>query len=96
MPRYVIERELPGAGNLSAEQLQAISQKSCSVLNDLGPRIQWVESYVTEDKIFCIYQAPDKEVIRRHAEMGGFPANRIEEIRNVISPVTAEKVTADA
>jgi hypothetical protein len=96
MPRYVIERELPGAGNLSAEQLQAISQKSCSVLNDLGPRIQWVESYVTEDKIFCIYQAPDKEVIRRHAEMGGFPANRIEEIRNVISPVTAEKVTAEA
>ncbi|HZH37957.1 MAG TPA: DUF4242 domain-containing protein [Flavisolibacter sp.] len=96
MPRYVIERELPGAGNLSAEQLQAISQKSCSVLNELGPRIQWVESYVTEDKIFCIYQAPDKEVIRRHAEMGGFPANRIEEIRNVISPVTAEKVTADA
>ena len=96
MPRYVIERELPGAGNLSAEQLQAISQKSCSVLNDLGPRIQWVESYVTEDKIFCIYQAPDKEVIRRHAEMGGFPANRIEEIRNVMSPVTAEKVTAEA
>ena len=96
MPRYVIERELPGAGNLSAEQLQAISQKSCSVLNDLAPRIQWVESYVTEDKIFCIYQAPDKEVIRRHAEMGGFPANRIEEIRNIISPVTAEKVTADA
>jgi hypothetical protein len=96
MPRYVIERELPGAGNLSAEQLQAISQKSCSVLNELGPRIQWVESYVTEDKIFCIYQAPDKEVIRRHAEMGGFPANRIEEIRNIISPVTAEKVTADA
>jgi hypothetical protein len=95
MPRYVIERELPGAGNLSAEQLQAISQKSCSVLNELGPRIQWVESYVTEDKIFCIYQAPDKEVIRRHAEMGGFPANRIEEIRNVISPVTAEKVAAE-
>ena len=95
MPRYVIERELPGAGNLSAEQLQAISQKSCSVLNELGPRIQWVESYVTEDKIFCIYQAPDKEVIRRHAEMGGFPANRIEEIRTVISPVTAEKATAE-
>lgn len=91
MPRYVIERELPGAGNLSQEQLQAISQKSCGVLNELGPRIQWVESYVTEDKIFCVYQAPDKGILMQHAEMGGFPANRIEEIRNVISPVTAEK-----
>jgi hypothetical protein len=90
MPRYVIERELPGAGNLSLQDLQAISQKSCGVLDNLGPRIQWVESYVTEDKIYCIYQAPDKEIIRQHAEMGGFPANRIEEIRNVINPVTAE------
>ena len=90
MPRYVIERELPGAGNLSPQELQAISQKSCGVLNDLGPKIQWVESYVTEDKIFCIYQAPNKEIIQQHAEMGGFPANRIEEIRNVINPVTAE------
>jgi hypothetical protein len=90
MPRYIIERELPGAGKLSQEELQAISQKSCSVLEDLGPRIQWVESFVTEDKIYCVYQAPNKELIRQHAEMGGFPANRIEEIRNVISPVTAE------
>ncbi len=92
MPRYVIERELPGAGKLSQQDLQAISQKSCGVLDDLGPKIQWVESYVTEDKIYCIYQAPNKEMIAQHAEMGGFPANRIEEIRNVISPVTAEKV----
>jgi hypothetical protein len=91
MPRYVIERELPGAGNLTAEQLQAISQKSCGVLDELGPRIQWVESYVTEDKIYCIYNSPNKELIKAHADMGGFPANRIEEIRNMISPVTAEK-----
>lgn len=94
MPRYVIERELPGAGNLSQQDLQAISQKSCGVLDNLGPRIQWVESYVTEDKIYCIYQAPNKEIIQQHAEMGGFPANRIEEIRNVISPVTAETLPA--
>jgi len=94
MPRYVIERELPGAGQLSQQDLQAISQKSCGVLDTLGPKIQWVESYVTDDKIYCIYQAPNKEIIQRHAEMGGFPANRIEEIRNVISPVTAEPETA--
>ena len=91
MPRYVIERELPGAGKFTTEQLQSISQKSCAVLDELGPRIQWVESFVTEDKIYCIYNAPNKELIKAHAEMGGFPANRIEEIRNVISPVTAEK-----
>jgi hypothetical protein len=90
MPRYVIERELPGAGKLSQDQLHAISQKSCSVINELGPKIQWVESYVTDDKIYCVYQAPNKEILKQHAEMGGFPANRIEEIRNVISPVTAE------
>ena len=92
MPRYVIERELPGAGNLSQQELQAISQKSCDVLNELGSEIQWVESYVTEDKIYCIYQASNKSIIKQHAEMGGFPANRIEEIKNVINPVTAEKV----
>lgn len=92
MPRYVIERELPGAGNLSQEQLQGISQKSCSVLDELGPKIQWVESFVTEDKIYCIYNAPNKDIIKQHAEKGGFPANRIEEIKNVISPVTAEEV----
>lgn len=92
MPRYVIERELPGAGQLTQDQLQAISQKSCSVLDELGPKIQWVESFVTEDKIYCIYNAPNKELIKEHADMGGFPANRIEEIRNLISPVTAEVV----
>jgi hypothetical protein len=91
MPRYVIERELPDAGNLSQQDLQGISQKSCGVLDKLGPQIQWIESFVTENKIYCVYQAPNKEIIRQHAEMGGFPANRIEEIKNVINPVTAEK-----
>ncbi|MEO5948521.1 MAG: DUF4242 domain-containing protein [Chitinophagaceae bacterium] len=90
MPRYVIERELPGAGNLSKDELHGISQKSCNVISELGPSIQWVESFVTEDKIYCIYNAPDKEILKTHAEKGGFPANRIEEIKNVISPVTAE------
>ena len=90
MPRYVIERELPGAGKLSRDELQAISQKSCNVISDLGPSIQWVESFVTEDKIYCVYNAPDKDILKKHAEMGGFPANRIEEIKNVISPITAE------
>jgi hypothetical protein len=92
MPRYVIERELPGAGKLSQQELQAIAQKSCDVLDELGPKVQWVESFVTEDKIYCVYQAGDKEIIKKHAEMGGFPANRIEEIKNVINPATAEKV----
>lgn len=96
MPRYVIERELPNAGKLSQNELVAISQKSCSVLDDLGPKIQWVESFVTEDKIYCVYQAPNKEIIKQHAEMGGFPANRIEEISTVINPVTAEKVLQEA
>ncbi|MBA2330545.1 MAG: DUF4242 domain-containing protein [Flavisolibacter sp.] len=90
MPRYIIERELPGAGKLNKDELQSISKKSCSVLNELGPQIQWVESYVTENKIFCVYQAPNKEIIKEHAEKGGFPANNIEEIKNIISPVTAE------
>ena len=90
MPKYVIERELPGAGKLSQEQLTAISQKSCNVIRDLGTGIQWVESYVTDDKIYCVYIAENKEIIKKHAEQGGFPANRIEEIRTVISPVTAE------
>ena len=89
MPRYVIERELPGAGKLSQEELQAISQKSCNVLDELGPKIQWVESFVTEDKIYCIYIAPNKGIVQQHSEIGGFPANRIEEIKNVINPVTA-------
>lgn len=90
MPRYVIEREIPGAGNLSKDELRGISQKSCSVLNELGTSIQWVESFVTEDKIYCVYNAPDKDIIRKHAEQGGFPANRIEEVKNMISPVSAE------
>jgi len=90
MPRYVIERELPGAGKLTQDELHGISQKSCGVIRELGPSIQWVESYVTEDKIYCVYNAPNKEIIKEHADKGGFPANRIEEIKNVISPVTAE------
>ena len=89
MPKYVIEREIPGAGNLSAEQLQGISQKSCSVLKELGPQIQWVESYVTDDKIYCVYIAPNEEMIREHAKRGGFPANRISQVRTIIDPTTA-------
>ncbi|MFN2458277.1 MAG: DUF4242 domain-containing protein [Chitinophagaceae bacterium] len=90
MPRYVIEREIPQAGNFNAEQLKGISQKSCGVLQELGPSINWVHSYVTEDKIYCVYDAPDKDIIKQHAEKGGFPANRIEEVKNMISPATAE------
>ena len=90
MPKYVIERDFPGAGNLSAEQLQAISQKSCGVLSELGPQIQWLHSYVTGDKIYCIYIAPSEEMVRAHAQQGGFPANRISEIKQVIDPTTAE------
>ena len=90
MPKYVIEREIPGAGKLSAAELKGISQKSCGVMSNLGPSIQWVESFVTEDKIYCVYHAPNKEIITEHAMQGGFPANRIEEVMNVISPVTAE------
>jgi hypothetical protein len=90
MPKYLIERELPDAGKLSTDDLQGISQKSCSVLNDLGPRIQWVQSYVTDDKIYCVYIAPSAELIKTHAEQGGFPANRISEIRSSIDPTTAE------
>ena len=91
MPMCVIERELPGAGQLTQEQLQAISQTSCGVLRNLGPEIQWVQSYVTDDKIYCIYIAPDERLIREHATQGGFPANRISEIRPMIDPTTAEK-----
>ena len=90
MPRYVVEREIPGAGRLTTDELRAISQKSNAVLEELGPSIQWVESYVTEDKIYCIYKAPDKDILRKHAQMGGFPANRIEQIRDMINPVTGE------
>jgi hypothetical protein len=90
MPKYVIERELPGAGKLSKEQLQAISQKSCGVLNKLGPQIQWIESFVTDDKIYCIYRAPNEAMVREHASQGGFPANKVSEVRTIIDPTTAE------
>lgn len=90
MPKYVIERELPGAGQMSDEDLQGISQTSCNVLGEMGPQIQWLESQVTEDKIYCTYIAPNQEAIREHAERGGFPANRISEVRSTIDPTTAE------
>ena len=90
MPKYVIEREIPGAGNMSPEELQGASRKSCSVLQNLGPQIQWVESYVTPDKIYCVYIAPSEDMIRAHAQQGGFPANRISEIKTIIDPTTAE------
>ncbi len=90
MPKYVIERELPGAGSLSAEQLRGISQKSCSVLRELGPTIQWLESYVTDDKIYCVYIAPSAELIAEHARRGGFPANKISEVKRVIDPTTGD------
>lgn len=90
MPKYIIEREIPEAGKLSPEQLQAISQKSCEVLRNLGPQIQWLQSYVTDDKIYCVYIAPDAETVREHAQQGGFPANRISEVRSIIDPTTAE------
>ena len=90
MPKYVIEREIAGAGKLSPEQLQGISDKSCGVLRDLGPEIQWVQSYVTDDKIYCVYIAPNEKMVREHAQRGGFPANRVSEVRSVIDPTTAE------
>ena len=90
MPRYVIERDLPGAGRLSAEELKGVSQKSCGVLQQMGPQIQWIESFVTADKIYCVYVAPNEELIRQHAAKGGFPANKISAITAVIGPTTAE------
>jgi hypothetical protein len=90
MPKYVIERELPGAGKLSAAELQGISQKSCGVLNGMGPKIQWIQSYVTDDKIYCVYIAPDEATVREHATKGGFPANRVSRIRTMIDPTTSE------
>ena len=90
MPKYVIEREIPGAGALSAEQLQGISQKSCGVLRNLGPQIQWLQSYVTGDKIYCVYIAPNEAMVREHAKQGGFPANRVSEVKTIIDPTTAE------
>ena len=93
MPKYVIEREIPGAGKLSREELHAISQKSCGVLSNLGPRIQWVESYVMDDRVYCVYIAANEELIREHARQGGFPANRISGVRAIIDPTTAESAT---
>jgi hypothetical protein len=90
MPKYVIERELPGAGNLSREQLRAVAQKSCDVLVKMGPQIQWLQSYVTDDKIYCVYYSVNEQLIREHAEKGGFPASRISEVKEVIDPATAE------
>lgn len=90
MPRFVIERDIPGAGKLDAATLKGISQKSCQVLRELGPDVQWVESYVTDDRIYCVYVAANADLVRKHAEMGGFPANRISEVRSVIGPTTAE------
>jgi hypothetical protein len=90
MPKYVIERELPGAGKLSADQLKGISQTSCGVLNKLGPSIQWLQSFVTDDKIYCVYIAPNAELVREHASQGGFPANKISQVVEVIDPTTAE------
>jgi len=90
MPKYVIEREIPGVGNLTPDEAQAVAQKSCSVLNKLGPSIQWLHSYVTADKIYCVYIAPNEEMVREHAKQGGFPANRISEVKLTIDPTSAE------
>jgi len=90
MPKYVIERDIPGVGNLKPAELQAISQKSCGVLSNMGPKIQWIESYVTGDKIYCIYIAPDEATVREHARQGGFPANSVAEVKAVIDPTSAE------
>ena len=90
MPKFLIERDIPGAGKLSAAELRAISQKSCRVLQGLGPQIQWVQSYVTGDKVYCVYIAPDEAMVREHARQGGFPANRVSEITSIIDPTTAE------
>ncbi|AMK77439.1 MULTISPECIES: DUF4242 domain-containing protein [Methylomonas] len=90
MPKYIIERDIPGAGQLTQAELQGISQKSCGVLRDMGPRIQWLHSYVTGDKIYCVYIADSEQAIRKHAEQGGFPANRIEQITTIIDPTTGD------
>jgi len=90
MPRFVIEREIPGAGKLAQQELKAIAQKSCGVLQGMGPRIQWVQSFVTDDKIYCLYVAPDEATVKQHAQLGGFPANNVARVRSVIDPTTAE------
>jgi cell division inhibitor SulA len=96
MPKFLIEREIPGAGSLSSQELQNISQTSCGVLQKMGPQIQWLQSYVTGDKIYCVYIAPNEEMIREHARQGGFPANRVSEIKSVIDPTTAEEKSRSA
>ncbi len=90
MPKFIIEREIPNAGSLTSEDLQGIAQQSCSILQDMGPKIQWIESYVTDDKVYCVYIAPDEKAIREHAQQGSFPANRISQIKTIIDPTTAE------
>ncbi len=90
MPKFIIEREIEGAGNLSVDELQAVSQKSCGVLQEMGTQIQWIESFVTDDIIYCVYVAPDKETVIEHARQGGFPANRVSQVRTIIDPTTAE------
>ena len=90
MPKFVIEREIAGAGKLTPEQLRSISQTSCGVLSRLGPQIQWLESYVTDDRVYCVYIAPDEATVREHAKQGGFPANRVSEVKSIIDPTTAE------
>jgi len=90
MPKYVIEREIPGAGKLSEQELKAISQKSCGVLSKMGPQIQWIHSYVTDDKIYCVYIAPNEKMVREHAQQGGFPANRVSAVKRMIDPTTAD------
>ena len=90
MPKYIIEREIPNAGKLTSEEMQGISQKSCSILSDMGTGIQWLESYVTDNKLYCVYIAPDEETVKKHADTGGFPANKISEVKRMIDPTTAE------
>jgi hypothetical protein len=90
MPKFVIERQIPGAGQFTPADLKAISQKSCGVLGSMGPQIQWIHSYVTDDRIYCVYQAPDEAMVRRHAQLGGFPANRVERVHTIIDPATSE------
>tara|TARA_R110002073_G_scaffold329745_1_gene512704 strand:+ start:1094 stop:1369 length:276 start_codon:yes stop_codon:yes gene_type:complete len=90
MPKYIIEREIPEAGTLTTQDLQSISQKSCGVLNNMGPRVQWLESFVTDDKVYCVYIAPDEAAVKAHAAQGGFPANRISRVKSIIDPTTAE------
>jgi hypothetical protein len=96
MPKYLIEREIPGAGSLSTDQLREVAQTSCNVLKEMGPQIQWLESYVTGDKVYCVYISPNEEMIREHAKQGGFPANRISEIKSIIDPTTSEEKSQSA